>query len=44
MNAEQLWETALNPNARTLLKVEINQTGEADQIFTALMVDRRLIR
>jgi len=39
MNASQLWETTLDPNARTLLKVEINQTDEADQIFTALMGD-----
>src|SRR5690606_34147519 len=37
MNAEQLWETTLDPNARTLLRVEIDQTDEADQIFTALM-------
>ena len=35
----QLWETTLDPNARTLLKVEIDQTDEADQIFTALMGD-----
>ncbi|MCR6670929.1 DNA topoisomerase (ATP-hydrolyzing) subunit B [Devosia ginsengisoli] len=39
MNASQLWETTLDPNARTLLKVEIDQTGEADSIFTALMGD-----
>lgn len=39
MNAEQLWETTLDPNARTLLRVEIDQTDEADQIFTALMGD-----
>lgn len=39
MNASQLWETTLDPNARTLLKVEIDQTDEADQIFTALMGD-----
>ncbi|MDP2779552.1 DNA topoisomerase (ATP-hydrolyzing) subunit B [Devosia sp.] len=39
MNASQLWETTLDPNARTLLKVEVNQTDEADQIFTALMGD-----
>ncbi|HWU16505.1 MAG TPA: DNA topoisomerase (ATP-hydrolyzing) subunit B, partial [Devosia sp.] len=37
MNASQLWETTLDPNARTLLKVEINETTEADAIFTALM-------
>jgi DNA gyrase subunit B len=39
MNAEQLWETTLDPNARTLLKVEIKETDEADAIFTALMGD-----
>jgi len=39
MNAEQLWETTLDPNARTLLRVEIDETSEADQIFTALMGD-----
>jgi DNA gyrase subunit B len=39
MNASQLWETTLDPNARTLLKVEIHETTEADAIFTALMGD-----
>ncbi|MBJ6987186.1 MULTISPECIES: DNA topoisomerase (ATP-hydrolyzing) subunit B [unclassified Devosia] len=40
MNAEQLWETTLDPNARTLLRVQLNETaGEADQIFTQLMGD-----
>ncbi|MDB5621747.1 MAG: gyrB [Devosia sp.] len=39
MNAEQLWETTLDPNARTLLKVEIGQSDEADSVFTALMGD-----
>ncbi|KFC68843.1 DNA gyrase subunit B [Devosia sp. LC5] len=39
MNASQLWETTLDPNARTLLKVEIDETTEADAIFTALMGD-----
>ena len=39
MNAEQLWETTLDPNARTLLRVEIDETSEADEIFTALMGD-----
>lgn len=40
MNADQLRETKLDPNARNLLKVEVDQTDEADQIFTALMGDR----
>ena len=39
MNPSQLWETTLDPNARTLLKVQIEQTDEADAIFTALMGD-----
>lgn len=39
MNASHLWETTLDPNARILLKVEIDQIDEADQIFTALMGD-----
>jgi DNA gyrase subunit B len=39
MNASQLWETTLDPNARTLLKVEIKETSDADDIFTALMGD-----
>jgi DNA gyrase subunit B len=39
MNAEQLWETTLDPNARSLLRVEIKETDEADSIFTALMGD-----
>jgi len=39
MNAEQLWETTLDPNARTLLKVEMDRTTEEDEIFTSLMGD-----
>ncbi|WP_323014949.1 DNA topoisomerase (ATP-hydrolyzing) subunit B [Devosia sp.] len=39
MNASQLWETTLDPNARTLLKVEIDESSQADEIFTALMGD-----
>ncbi|WP_430443958.1 DNA topoisomerase (ATP-hydrolyzing) subunit B [Sphingorhabdus contaminans] len=37
MNAEQLWETTLDPNHRSLLKVEIDQADVADDIFTKLM-------
>ncbi|TPE58769.1 DNA topoisomerase (ATP-hydrolyzing) subunit B [Sandaracinobacter neustonicus] len=39
MNAEQLWETTLDPAARTLLKVEIGDAFEADETFTKLMGD-----
>jgi DNA gyrase subunit B len=39
MNAEQLWETTLDPAARTLLKVEIGDAYEADETFTKLMGD-----
>jgi DNA gyrase subunit B len=37
MNAEQLWETTLDPNARTLLKVTTDEAEEADRIFSILM-------
>jgi DNA gyrase subunit B len=37
MNAEQLWETTLDPNYRSLLRVEIEQADLADDIFTKLM-------
>jgi len=37
MNAEQLWETTLDPNHRSLLRVEIDQADVADDIFTKLM-------
>jgi len=39
MNAEQLWETTLDPSARTLLQVEIGDAFEADETFTKLMGD-----
>jgi DNA gyrase subunit B len=39
MNAEQLWETTLDPNNRSLLQVEIAQADVADEIFTRLMGD-----
>ncbi|QKX02084.1 DNA topoisomerase (ATP-hydrolyzing) subunit B [Wolbachia endosymbiont of Dirofilaria (Dirofilaria) immitis] len=39
MNADQLWETTLNPETRTLLKVEIKNCEEADNIFSVLMGD-----
>ena len=39
MNAEQLWETTLDPVNRSLLKVEVSQADVADEIFTRLMGD-----
>ena len=37
MNAEQLWETTLDENARTLLQVKVAHADEADDLFTKLM-------
>ncbi len=39
MNPDQLWETTLDPNARTLLQVKIDHMDEANEIFTTLMGD-----
>jgi DNA gyrase subunit B len=39
MNAEQLWETTLDPTTRTLRQVTIDSAAEADRVFAMLMGD-----
>jgi DNA gyrase subunit B len=40
MNADQLWDTTMNPDTRVLVRAEIDDAGEADAIFTKLMGEK----
>ena len=40
MNAEQLWDTTMNPDARSLLRVKVNDPMRADDLFRVLMGDQ----
>jgi DNA gyrase subunit B len=40
MNPEQLWETTMNPDTRTLLRISVREATEADDVFSTLMGER----
>ena len=39
MNPDQLWETTLDPDARTLLQVQVKELDDANDVFSMLMGD-----
>ena len=39
MDADELWETTMNPDTRTLLQVTVEQAAIADEVFSVLMGD-----
>ncbi|HBN11544.1 MAG TPA: DNA topoisomerase IV subunit B, partial [Ruminococcus sp.] len=40
MDPEQLWETTMNPETRTIIKIEMEDAAKADETFTILMGDK----
>ena len=40
MDPEQLWETTMNPNRRTMLRVELHDAEQADETFSMLMGEK----